>query len=237
MAIDLIGARRLYRNFGHYVAQKEELLTRTGLAVMNGVRGLEKYFFDKYLIAPGRTLDLGCGAGRLFPYLKSRAQVIHGVDQCFSLIRLARRQNNALVFQTSLDHLPPQVVRGQYDNLLCVGNVLGGIFTEAEQNAFVAALSGLSRPGMRFFIDVFFPPPAHLFEERFHLFGAGNTTLRRGSGGVLMLCGEQIAQYYPSGFEIEYIARKAGFDTLLEVDTGRLPGGAEAALFGFERRG
>ena len=113
-------------------------------------------------LAPGRALDLGCGAGRACLYLAARGWDCDGVDFVPDAIARARaradqagvagRAHFHVASVTRLDHLRPP-----YDLALDVGCMhnLGG----DDVRAYAAGVARLVRPGGLYLLF------AHLSEE------------------------------------------------------------------------
>lgn len=85
------------------------------------------HHFDRAVVAlcEGRTLDLGCGPGRLVARLVGRGQTALGVDRSAQAVELARGNGAPALHADIFDPLPHT---GQWDTvLLADGNIgLGG---------------------------------------------------------------------------------------------------------------
>jgi 2-polyprenyl-3-methyl-5-hydroxy-6-metoxy-1,4-benzoquinol methylase len=56
---------------------------------------------DKYLIPPGKVLDLGCGSGIFSFYLASKGFKVTGVDGAVNMIELCRQKQQKLGFENA----------------------------------------------------------------------------------------------------------------------------------------
>ena len=58
-----------------------------------------KSLFDRYLLPGEKILDLGCGNGRYFEYLKDKKVDYFGVDNSAELIKIAKSRYQKVNFQ------------------------------------------------------------------------------------------------------------------------------------------
>jgi len=83
-AYSLTYVRKTYRDF---IKRSANNVLVSVSALGADIRMPEKKVLDPHLISPGRTIDMGCGNGRLFYFLRSRKQEIYGIDACRDFIR------------------------------------------------------------------------------------------------------------------------------------------------------
>lgn len=212
MRIKLREVRQIYQDFAFKVL--EDPAARKRLIGMR-IEATEKKVLDEYLL-PGKTIDLGCAAGRLTRYLRLMRQQVFGVDINQGFIDEASRKHPLATFfkanVTDIDTFPSELTVHKFDNLVCLGHVLGGAFTEDEQNAFAVTCRKIAATKARLIIDRLYAPERG---ERFRLFGQTKSAITRGSGRIFENLVGTLAQYYPSQAEIVHIARKAGFNKII----------------------
>jgi SAM-dependent methyltransferase len=106
-------------------------------------------------LAPGRALDLGCGAARAAIYLARRGWQVDGVDFVPEAIELAQGQVAAAeldgvvrLHQAAVTHMP--FLAPPYDLAVDVGCMHG--LDEPRQAAYAGEVARLLRPGARYLL-------------------------------------------------------------------------------------
>src|SRR5512146_2934766 len=74
-------------------------------------------------LAPGRVLDLGCGAGRIELYLQEQGVDAVGIDNSPLAIEVCRRRGVKDARLLSVTRVGPQM--GRFDNIVMFGNNWG----------------------------------------------------------------------------------------------------------------
>ncbi|HOT60345.1 MAG TPA: class I SAM-dependent methyltransferase, partial [Spirochaetales bacterium] len=80
--------------------------------VSAGLFHYEELLIDKYFISGGKTLDIGCGAGRVTIPLFEKGYTVIGMDYAEEMIKAAKNINSAVDFR--------------------VGNILSTTFSDHE---------------------------------------------------------------------------------------------------------
>jgi len=116
----------------------------------------EAYFIARTLgVQPGdRILDVPCGGGRLALELAGRGYQVTGVDINAELLESARRQAAVgnLKVDWKLGDMRDLPWRGEFDAAFCFWSSFG-YFDEAENAAFLKAVSRSLKPGATFLLD------------------------------------------------------------------------------------
>lgn len=91
----------------------------------------EEMLIDKYFTAGGRTLDIGCGAGRVTIPLHKRGFQVIGMDYAEKMISAARALDEAIDYRVG-DILSTQFEGQEFDNIIFSFNglMLIGIYEE-----------------------------------------------------------------------------------------------------------
>ena len=99
-------------------------------------------------LEPGRTLDLGCGTGRVTRFLKDAGHTVEGVDICPEMVERARILHPDIPFTVGdAAQLPPL---GQFDNIVFSFNGLDCIYPETRRNDAVRGIHRLLKLGGTF---------------------------------------------------------------------------------------
>jgi len=114
--------------------------------------------------------------------------------------------------------LPAEIKNTKFDNIICMGNSLGGIFTEEEQNGFAVTCRSLARNGSCLFVDRY-DVSRYNWPDTFALFNAkdknnrgyGILTMESWNRTLLYEISHYFAQYYPSRNEVISLFTKEGF--------------------------
>jgi len=140
--------------------------------------------------AGGEVADVGCGTGRLEPFLAARGLSPCGVDLSPDMIRVARRDNPGFEYQVAdLRELP--FGDASLAGVVCWYSLM--YLAPADRPAAFAELARVVRPG------------GYLVTA----FKAGDGTLRR--GGLSMGSGIGFDIYWLSPAEMERLVSDAGF--------------------------
>ncbi|MGC8879048.1 MAG: class I SAM-dependent methyltransferase [Anaerolineae bacterium] len=114
----------------------------------------EMAFIEHQLARVGahRVLDAACGTGRHAIALAQAGYAVTGTDLSASMIERAR--HNATEMAVNQVHFVVagfgqlrQVVDGYYDAVLCLGNSIPHVLTEAQLHATLADFAAVLRPG------------------------------------------------------------------------------------------
>lgn len=92
----------------------------------------EEMLIDKYFTAGGRTLDIGCGAGRVAIPLHKRGFQVIGMDYAEKMISAARALDEAIDYRVG-DILSTQFEDQEFDNIIFSFNGLMLIGTYEER--------------------------------------------------------------------------------------------------------
>lgn len=118
-----------------------------------------KYYFSDYpdwpphqqeamrRIVPGRTLDLGCGAGRLELYLQSQGCEVTGVDNSPLAVEVCRRRGVLDARLMAVTRLSPAL--GIYDNIVMLGNNWGLMSNARRARWFLRKFHAMTTPHAR----------------------------------------------------------------------------------------
>jgi SAM-dependent methyltransferase len=149
-------------------------------------------------LAPGRAVDLGCGAGANAVFLAQAGFVVVGVDFSSVALRKARRASIAAnvserVHLVRGDLTAPDLpgVEGPFDLLVDYGTL--DDLASADRRKMAATIVRLARPGSIFVMYAFYAARADL--PRFSLTGPSRVTLALEPGEEVDLFGR--------AFEIE----------------------------------
>ena len=88
-----------------------------------GLFRYEELLIDKFFLAMGKTLDIGCGAGRVTVPLYERGFQVVGMDYSKNMIVAAKAINNAIDYR--------------------VGNILSTSFADQEFDNIIFSFNGL----------------------------------------------------------------------------------------------
>lgn len=106
-------------------------------------------------IAPGeRLLDVPCGNGRLALELANRGTLVSALDASEDLLSEARRTavERGLEVEFRRGDMRALPWNAEFDAVLCAGNSFG-YFDEEGNQAFLAAVARVLRPGGRFLLE------------------------------------------------------------------------------------
>lgn len=98
-------------------------------------------------LVPGRTLDLGCGAGRLELYLQSQGCEVTGIDNSPLAVEVCRRRGVLDARLMSVTRLSPAV--GVYDNIVMLGNNWGLMGSARRARWFLRKFHAITTPHAR----------------------------------------------------------------------------------------
>lgn len=101
----------------------EEIVEYYSDFVSTGLFHYEELLIDKYFIAGGKTLDVGCGAGRTTIPLFERGYQVIGMDYAEKMITAAKEINAAIDYR--------------------VGNILSTQFSDQEFDNIIFSFNGL----------------------------------------------------------------------------------------------
>lgn len=104
-----------------------------------------KFLFDKYLLSGEKVLDLGCGNGRYFEYLKGKNVDYSGVDVSEGLIKIAESRYPEASFQTA-DALNLPFPDDFFDKIVSIA-VFHHIPSEELRIQFLKEARRVLRPG------------------------------------------------------------------------------------------
>ena len=94
---------------------------------------------------PGRTLDVGCGTGRVTRFLKDAGHAVEGVDICPEMVERARILHPDIPFTVGdAARLPPL---GRFDNVVFSFNTLDYVYPESRRDEAVSGVAGLLEQG------------------------------------------------------------------------------------------
>jgi len=230
--------KSMYRTF----SSQYNLLPNAGWIVKEEqVSPQEMVVLNQELKRPGSCLDLGCGAGRLFPVLTGLQQDLVGIDVCPEAVDLAQeslrrcscsnlepgsllecfgsddRQRIFIADFTDISTFPAIISGRKFDNALCMRGAYDGILSEPDQIAFANVCRSMLKTGGRLFLSSLgLPFPVEALPdgwETFELFDRKNNFQENGLG-LIMDSGSSVGkvpQYYSSREEVTTIFQKAGF--------------------------
>ena len=96
---------------------------------------------DRWLVRPGRLLDLGCGTGRHLVHFAAKGFEATGVDLSDHMLTLARRALAEKGSAATLIHgditKTPEMGLGRFDYALCMFSTLGMIYGSANRQRFL----------------------------------------------------------------------------------------------------
>jgi SAM-dependent methyltransferase len=98
-------------------------------------------------LIPGRTLDLGCGAGRLELYLQSQGCEVTGIDNSPLAIEVCRQRGVVDARLLSVTQLSAAV--GIYDNIVMLGNNWGLMSSSRRARWFLRKFHAMTTPHAR----------------------------------------------------------------------------------------
>ncbi|WP_432836499.1 class I SAM-dependent methyltransferase [Dactylosporangium sp. CA-092794] len=137
--------------------------------------------------------DIGCGTGRLAPFLAAQGLSPHGVDLSPEMVRVARRDQPGFPFEVGdLRRLP--FADGSLAGVVCWYSLI--FLAPADRETAFAELARVVKPG------------GHLVTA----FKAGDGTLRR--SGRLTGLGVEFDAYWLSPEEMRRRTAEAGFETV-----------------------
>ena len=115
-------------------------------------------FCERHFQPQGRTLDLGCGTGRLAIHWAKQGRTCVGVDLSELMLDQARRNasDNAVsvdwVHANLLDFL--NHLEGSFDNVGCLFSTLGMVLSQEERTRVVTNVAKVLKPGGCFVLHV-----------------------------------------------------------------------------------
>jgi len=109
------------------------------------------------------VLDLGCGYGRLIPYLSKKAKYIHGIDSSVPVLILAKEflKNNQHHFLQHMDAVKLSFSANTMDVVLCLQNGISAF--NSDQRVLIKEAVRVTKPGG---IAVFSTYSEKFFEHR-----------------------------------------------------------------------
>jgi 2-polyprenyl-3-methyl-5-hydroxy-6-metoxy-1,4-benzoquinol methylase len=121
--------------------------------VFGDKRALLDEMLESGRIAPGRAIDLGCGAGAESVYLAGKGFAVTGVDRSPTAIELARGSAEAAGVEVNFvqdDLTNLRHTAGTFDLLVDFG-VLNDL-NQAQRELYMSNLLPLTRPGSRYLL-------------------------------------------------------------------------------------
>ena len=139
---------------------------------------------DRWLLRPGRLLDLGCGTGRHMAHFAAKGFEVTGVDLSDHMLAVARRRLAAERAAATLVH--GDITRlgelglGRFDYAICMFSTLGMIYGADNRLAFVQSVREHLEPGGLFASHVHNRwHNLYYADGREYLWGAARRRLRR----------------------------------------------------------
>ena len=142
---DYLAAPHIAEDYDRYFAHSE--LFKFDIAVL-----------DRWLRAPGRLLDLGCGTGRLVVHFAARGFDVTGVDLSQHMLADARRKVAACGCEATLVHGDitglDELGLGRFDYAICMFSTLGMVYGAGNRLRFLDGVRRRLEPGGRFAFHV-----------------------------------------------------------------------------------
>lgn len=98
-------------------------------------------------LAPGRSLDIGCGAGRVCLHLQSQGCAVIGVDVSPLAVEVCRRRGVQDARLLSITRVGPSL--GTFDNILMLGNNWGLMGSAKRARWLLRRFHAITTPGAR----------------------------------------------------------------------------------------
>ncbi|MFC1495803.1 class I SAM-dependent methyltransferase [Candidatus Margulisiibacteriota bacterium] len=195
----------MYAKFSTMVAKNNQLRIQT----LPSIVGHKEDCFIRKHANQGYSIDIGCGFGRLFDLLQKLGHQIVGIDSCPEIVTETKELFPDVEIVNAEMHVEDSMLRAVgsrlFDNIFCLGNTFGGLFSTKDQRGFARVCSKIAANKSRLFIDrIDFESVYISTEDCFDLFGAERNEYR-GKGGIFSFQANgdhSLAQYYPSTAEI-----------------------------------
>jgi len=169
--------------------------------------------FDEYLVPGEKVLDLGCGNGRYFEYLKEKKVNYFGVDNSEELIKIAKNKYPEANFQTA-DALNLPFPENFFDKVYSIAT-LHHIPSKEYRLQFLKEIKKILRPGGIIIITVWkfhqIKAVGLLFKYTIlKLFGKSKLDWK----DIFEPWAKKIERYYHwfSKKELEILVKKTGFE-------------------------
>lgn len=98
-------------------------------------------------LVPGRTIDLGCGAGRVELYLQNQGRQVIGIDNSPLAVEVCRRRGVIDVRLLSITQVSASL--GIYDNIVMLGNNWGLVGNPRRARWLLRKFYAMTTPGAR----------------------------------------------------------------------------------------
>lgn len=196
-------------------------LERHRRRVAEGLRAWERAVAERFMPAPGRVLDYGCGGGREAFALESLGHSVIGVDVSPEQVALARRigaeRNSAVEFQRCdgerLEH-----PTGSFDYAIAWSQVLANVPGSAQRLTLLRELARVLGPGGCLSFSAHDRARSLAAARQLGLLeGSGRLGLELEEGDFILRDGDSGSPcywHYFSRGELEEIVREAGLARL-----------------------
>lgn len=171
-----------------------------------------KFLFDDYIVEGDKVLDLGCGNGRFFEFIKDKGADYLGVDPSQRLIEIAKGRYPVAKFQVT-DALSLPFADNSFDKVYSIA-VLHHIPSEELRLKFLEEVKRVLKPGGLFIVTAW---KFHRSKELFLIFKFKVLKLfgltKLDFGDIFEPWGKKLQRYYHcfSEKELAHLFEKAGF--------------------------
>lgn len=171
-----------------------------------------KFLFDNYIKSGDMVLDLGCGNGRFFEFIKDSGAEYIGLDSSEKLIEIAKIKYSQAKFQTA-DALNLPFPDNYFDKVYSIA-VLHHIPSKELRIQFLEEVKRVLKPGGLFIATVWkFHRPESLFLIFKFTIAKILGLSRLDFGDIFEPWGKKLQRYYHcfSKKELAHSVREAGF--------------------------
>lgn len=123
----------------------------------------KKFYLEEIASCKGRTLEIGCGTGRIFVDALKAGADIYGIDGSEHMInKLKSKLGDKDAHRVSVADARSYKTNEKFDLVIAPFRVFSHMFTVDDQLSFLATAKSVMKEGARFVLDVYYPKPEFL---------------------------------------------------------------------------